>query len=141
MKLLRFSPSWFPSRQVVLPHPLEALGLARYKRHRSCWQKVLPEAHTTKARLLLEEASRRIRIRCEKETGRQLSDRLAYLWRKALAAYLIRFPIRPAEALTDVLGHQDISGDTPYTRLTPEEILAQNTSLIEATRSSGTSNE
>ena len=85
----------------------------------------------------LEEACRRLRVRYAKETGRTLVDRLAYVTRKLLAAYLWRLPIEPAYALSDVLGHDDSPGDEPYTVSMASEVLGQNTALIEAARGRG----
>ena len=130
------SPDWFASRYWADPHPLEVLGLVPRRRRRPRFHRVLPEAETDRARELLEEACRRLRKRYYEETGRQLPDRLAYLTRKIVAAYLWRAPIRPADALADVLGHEDLSGDRPYTRMSESEVLEQNTELIGAARSS-----
>lgn len=129
------SPDWFPSRYWADPPPLEVLGLAPRRRRRPRFNRVLPKAETDRARNLLEQACRRLRQRYYQETGRRLSDRLAYLTRKMLAAYLWRAPIRPGDALADVLGHEDLSGDRPYTRMTESEVLEQNAELIESARS------
>jgi hypothetical protein len=137
VRLFGFSASWFASRSWADPHPLELLGLIGPRRRRPRWHKILPKTETDRAVATLEEACRRLRARYTKETGRTLVDRLAYVTRKLLAAYLWRLPIDPAYALTDVLGHDDLSGDEPYTAPMATEVLEQNTVLIEAARGWG----
>lgn len=134
VRIFGFSASWFASRSWADPHPLEVLGLSPLRRRRPRWHPILPTAETDRARETLQEACRRLRVRYEKETGSILPDRLAYVTRKLLAGYLWRLPIDPAYALTDVLGHHDLSGDEPYTAPMASEVLAQNTILIEAAR-------
>lgn len=137
VRIFGFSAKWLASRRWVDPHPLELLRLSRVRRRRSRWHKVLPTNETDRARETLEEACRRVRARYEQETGRNLVDRLAYVTRKLLAAYLWRAPIRPADVLADVLGHGDSSGDDAYTDPTESEVLDQNTTLIAAARQDG----
>lgn len=83
----------------------------------------------------LDPVSVLARGRNQTEMPVELSDRLAYLTRKMVAAYLWRAPIRPPDALADVLGHEDLSGDRPYTHMSESEVLAQNAAVIEAARS------
>jgi len=137
IELLGFSPAWFASRYWVDPHPLEVLGLSRVGKRRPRWHKILPAAETDRSRKSLEEACRRVRRRYERETNRVLLDRLAYITRKMLAAYLWRAPIRPADALSHILGHEDLSGDRPYTRQSESEVMEQNRALIAAARTWG----
>lgn len=137
VRLFGFSASWFTSRSWADPDPLEVLGLVRPRQRRPRWHKILPKTQTDRAVATLEEACRRLRVRYAKETGRTLVDRLAYVTRKLLAAYLWRLPIEPAYALSDVLGHDDASGDEPYTVSMASEVLGQNTALIEAARGRG----
>jgi len=128
--LFGFGQGWFGSRSWVDPHPVESLGLGRARKRRPKWHATLPKDHTDQARATLEKACMRVRKRYQQETGKIISDRLAYMIRKFVSAYLWRARIRPADALSDVLGHEDLSGDRPYTLQSESEVLEQNTTLI-----------
>jgi hypothetical protein len=131
------SAKWFPSRSWVDPNPAELAGVIGPRSRRPAYHHLLPTAETDRARVTLEEACRRARARFEREHGEALSDRLAYLTRKFVSAYLLRARIEPAFALTDVLGHDDMVSDWTYAALEESEIFAMNNVAIDAARERG----